>query len=337
MSNLIIILGHCDTSEKLKILRENINTLKLETEFDILLSSSHPVPIDIQSKVNYFLYSDNNPMLYWPERGLINEWWFTTGNGLKQTLRSIHPDHGFGVFQQILNSSNYSLPLDYTHYSIINYDINLTSEVKEAINSYKEYTVLTSFHQQRNGNIVFPSLIFNILDKKSLKSINSLVNRKIYTDGIRLVNSKTHEISYKDFNDAESYWEHLTSNFRHSNLPTPVIDLIATTIEINILPEYYPFEAFHSVNNHQDFDPINPEDSELNPPRFIIYNNNNNEEVTVYFNNKSFTTTQYYDIIDLPSELYNLTLKYKEEIIDLLPLTHQRVTRSIKIENANEK
>ena len=332
MSNLIIILGHCDTPEKLKILRKNIDILKLETEFDILLSSSHPIPIDIQSKVDYFIYSNNNPILYWPERGLINEWWFTTGDGFKQTLRSIHPDHGFAVFQQILNSSNYSLPLDYTHYSIINYDINLTSEVKEAINSYKEYTVLTSFHQQINKNIVFPSLIFNILDKKSLKSINSLINRKIYTEGIRLVNPKTHEISYKDFIDAESYWEHLTSNFRHTNLPTPVTDLVANQVKINILPDYYPFEAFHSVNNHQDFDPVDPEDSELNPPRFIIYKNSNNEEVTVYFNDKSFTTTQYYDVINLPTELYNLTLKYKEEIIDLLPLTHQRVTRSIKIE-----
>lgn len=332
MSNLIIILGHCDTPKKLKILEENIDILKSETGFDILLSSSYPIPIDIQSKVNYFLYSNNNPVLYWPERGLINEWWFTTGNGLKYTLRSVNPDHGFAVFQQILNSSNYSLPLDYTHYSIINYDINLTSEVKEAINSYKEYTVLTSLHQQMSGNTVFPSLIFNILDKKSLKSINSLINRKIYVDGIRLVDSKTHEISYKDFNDAESYWEHLISNFRHTNLPTPVTDLVANKIRINILPEYYPFEAFHSVNNHQDFDKVFPENDEWNPPRFIIYNNSNNEEVTVYFNNKSFTTTQLYDIIDLPTELYNLTLKYKEEIIDLLPLTHQRITRSIKIE-----
>ena len=168
------------------------------------------------------------------------------------------------------------------------------------------------------------------MDKKSLKSINSLINRKIYTDGIRLVNPKTREISYKDFIDAESYWEHLTSNFRHMNLPNPVTDLVANKVEINILPDYYPFEAFHSVNNHQDFDPIEPENSKWNPPRFIIYNNRNNEEVTVYFNDKSFTTTQYYDIINLPTKLYNLTLKHKEEIIDLLPLTHQRVTRSIK-------
>ena len=69
-NNLIIILSHCDTEEKKEVLINNVNKLK-SNNFDILLVSHIPIPSSIQELVEYFIYDKSNPIINWPERGMV--------------------------------------------------------------------------------------------------------------------------------------------------------------------------------------------------------------------------------------------------------------------------
>ena len=69
-NNLIIILSHCDSKEKIEILTDNIKKLKTQN-FDILLLSHTPIPSHIQQMIEYFIYDKSNPIINWPYRGMV--------------------------------------------------------------------------------------------------------------------------------------------------------------------------------------------------------------------------------------------------------------------------
>ena len=66
-NNLIIITCHCNDSNKLNVLNENIDLLK-SNGFDILLISHISIPFDIQQKVEYYIFDKSNPIIYPPVR-----------------------------------------------------------------------------------------------------------------------------------------------------------------------------------------------------------------------------------------------------------------------------
>lgn len=60
MKSLICISSHCDTEEKISALNDLLNFVD-RSRFDILLSTHIPLSVDIQSKVDYYLYNIKNP------------------------------------------------------------------------------------------------------------------------------------------------------------------------------------------------------------------------------------------------------------------------------------
>ena len=80
MKDLILITAYCPDNNRLEKVRILINQLyHFKDEFDIMLVSHTPIPIDIQNKVNIYLFDEKNPMLTDPD--LINRPWFDPNGG----------------------------------------------------------------------------------------------------------------------------------------------------------------------------------------------------------------------------------------------------------------
>ena len=130
--NLVIIVCYCDTEQKIKLLHNMINQIK--NKFDILVASHSPLPISIQNDIDYLVYDKSNPILKYPERGM--EFWRTIQN---QKISHIMNDYGWTVFNLKKNAITFCQNLDYSHYSFINYDIEITEEVLNTLNNPKDF------------------------------------------------------------------------------------------------------------------------------------------------------------------------------------------------------
>ena len=130
-NNLIIILCHCDTKIKKKILLENIKCLKAKG-FDVMVLSHIPISQTLQNKIEYYIYDKSNPIIHYPYRGMV--FWKTLNfknNPIK--LQNIVGDYGWTAFNQILLAGNLGISLDYEYFSFINYDIKMNDLILESL------------------------------------------------------------------------------------------------------------------------------------------------------------------------------------------------------------
>ena len=117
-ANLAIITSHCDTPDKIDLLKRLIKQLK-NLNIDILLSSHLHLETSIQQEVTYYIYDKDNPILYCPERGRAQ--WFNIMNGKDSVrLESMLPDYGWAAMDQMKKAANFALPLKYDYYSYSN-------------------------------------------------------------------------------------------------------------------------------------------------------------------------------------------------------------------------
>ena len=54
MKKAVIILSHCNTEEKLQVLKNNISKLKSNPNLDIILTSHISLPQEVVDSVEYF-------------------------------------------------------------------------------------------------------------------------------------------------------------------------------------------------------------------------------------------------------------------------------------------
>jgi hypothetical protein len=242
-NNLIIILSHCDTEEKKEVLINNVNKLK-SNNFDILLVSHIPIPSSIQELVEYFIYDKSNPIINWPERGMV--FWQKIGDNIVYRLLNIYPDYGWTALNQILLGGNLGLSLNYNYFSFINYDIQLTDSIIEALKSPVPFltTKVKSIH---DTEVRYPSFLLNIISRKNLKNILPLINKEHYIKDTHL---------WKEggkFRDAEEYWEHLITNFSYTVYPNTIVDSInfdnVKTLFTNNKNNIDKFKIFFQNNN----------------------------------------------------------------------------------------
>ena len=230
-NNLVIILSHCDTEEKKELLEDNIKKLK-SNNFDILLLSHIPIPPNIQESIEYYIYDKSNPIINWPERGMV--FWKKILGDIDYRLQTIYPDYGWTAFNQILLGGNLGLSLSYDYFSFINYDIQLTDSIIETLGNpvpFLTSTVQPAYESKPR----YPSFMLNIINRKNLKAILPIIDKKHYM-------CDTHSWK-KDgkFQSAENYWEHLITNFPHTVYPENIMDLIN-------------FDNFSSMFNYSNTD-----------------------------------------------------------------------------------
>jgi len=216
MKNLAIILSHCDTLEKIDTLKQQIQGLK-NLKIDTLLISHIPLEPSLQKEVAYYIYDQDNPLLYWPEKAL-SCWDKTVGTGvLPIKLTSLLPDYGWTVMDQILKATNFALPLKYDYYSFINYDALLTSELQlYLLDPSRSRCPITVTHSEawfyeNNEHPSSISLIFTMLEHAILSHVNANMSK----DG------------YLEHSVAEEYWYKLLSPYSHFAIPSPAIDTMS--------------------------------------------------------------------------------------------------------------
>lgn len=75
MKDLILVTAYCPDKNRLEKVRVLINQLySFKEEYDVMLVSHTSIPVDIQNKVNVYLFDDKNTIL--TDHDLINKPWF---------------------------------------------------------------------------------------------------------------------------------------------------------------------------------------------------------------------------------------------------------------------
>ena len=237
MKNLVIILSHCDTEGKIKILEDKLESLNM-LGLDTMLLSHCPISTDIQKQVNYFVYDESNPLMYLEggacnvESRAIRAWADIPLGNDKVRITSILPDAGWAVFNKIMKSADLGLPLDYEYYSIINYDMDLKpSFVKELTNIDFDGDILLSWSEQQSKNAIIgkgPGLLFSILKKEAFSKIRQAISKQEYL-------KKDKESNALEYEFAEAYWGFLTKSFNVSFTEEVSTSTINTLKDGNLL------------------------------------------------------------------------------------------------------
>tara|TARA_R110001592_G_scaffold171243_2_gene409491 strand:+ start:2533 stop:3492 length:960 start_codon:yes stop_codon:yes gene_type:complete len=316
-NNLIIILSHCDSKEKIEILTDNIKKLKTQN-FDILLLSHTPIPSHIQQMIEYFIYDKSNPIINWPYRGMV--FWKKILDDTNYRLQTIYPDYGWTAFNQILLGGNLGLSLDYSHFSFINYDIQITDLIITALNNPTSF--LTSKVQPcSESNPRYPSFMLNILNKKNLKALLPLINKEHYM-------CDTHPWKEPSrFKSAEDYWGHLITNFLYTIHPEPIVDLIVfdnpesmfNYSGTNKFKLFFQNNHTHNTIQNDGVSKILLFDIQISNLKLIV---NNEYTDIIKGKNELITLPKIKTIGFIVDDVYtDLTNKYKESIYQTIEYT----------------
>ena len=302
MKNLAIILSHCDTSPKIDVLKQQIELLK-NLEIDTLLISHIPLDPSLQKEVAYYIYDQDNPLLYWPER-VLKCWDKTVGMGtLPIGLTCVVPDYGWTAMDQILKATNFALPLQYDYYSFINYDATLTPELQEYLcNPSRSGCPVTVTHaaQRYDENDKDPtsfSTLFTMLEHTVLSQVGPNINKS----------------DFLKCRVAEDYWRKLLSPYSYFTLPSPVIDTMS--VETEGRPES-PANQNH-FNNH--FKVFFQNGNEPDKPRLTrAYFYKVEDTIQIECNDQTHLIKKA-SVIELPKNVTRLGIWDKDVYCDFLP------------------
>ena len=121
MKELVVILSHADTIDKIEVLSECLSEIKKQG-YKTLISSHIEIPDDIKSEIDYFVYDKENPLIYngeYPNQSHIYMW--QSYPGYNQTY-SVEYNHSYAVLKLIKNSLGVALINGYNKVHFVNYD-----------------------------------------------------------------------------------------------------------------------------------------------------------------------------------------------------------------------
>jgi hypothetical protein len=305
MDNLTIIISHCDTPDKINLLKKQIKRLK-DLNIDTLLYSHIALEVSIQQAVTYYIYDTDNPVIYWPERSL--HLWLEYGKKDEDSVRleAMFPDHGWTVLDQIKKASTFALPLKYNYYSFINYDILLTPELEFFLVSPSDtpHSVIVDpgvdIDQvtHRNGG---RGLIFTVIRQDVLEKINARINKSDY---LKAMGDERFSVSAI----AETYWGQLLSPYDCFVLPDGV-EASIRTLSGNQNRFNDNFKVFFQNGNMPD---------EPHLTKAFFYNIKDNTSIKIQCNDQSYLIEKT-STIDLPTNVTKLGFFDNGAYCDFLP------------------
>ena len=154
MSEIVAILSHADTTDKIEILKKCLFEMKKQN-YKVLLSSHIEVPDDIKEQLDYFVYDKENPLILnreFPNMAHIHIW--QNYPGYNQTY-SLDYNHSYAVLKLIKNSLAIANINGYEKIHFVNYDyvlyddyiLKTHSESLEKVDLYSYY--YDKFEQSR--------------------------------------------------------------------------------------------------------------------------------------------------------------------------------------------
>lgn len=164
-----LIQSYCNTPEKIQALQVTLNKLK-ELEIDTCLFSSVLLPEDIVNQVKYYIFSEENPVLHYPEKA-FNFWlwhFYKANPHRKFYMNKMFSDYGWTVLNQTQIMSSFIKNLDYEWFYLVNYDLDFDDTV---VNNILNPTSTKLFKHKKHVTIFDGTLIFAVLQKPQLEII----------------------------------------------------------------------------------------------------------------------------------------------------------------------
>lgn len=170
MSNKVaLIQSYCNTPEKVQALESTIEKLKF-FDIDTCLFSSVELPKEIKCKVNFYIHSEENPVLHYPEKA-FNFWlwhFYKSNPDRKFYMNKMFSDYGWTVLNQVQRMSNLLKAFDYEWFYLVNYDLDIDEIVSKHL---REPEATTLFKHKKHVTLFNGTLIFAVLQKSQLETI----------------------------------------------------------------------------------------------------------------------------------------------------------------------
>jgi hypothetical protein len=176
MKKIALITSFCNTEEKLKVLYDNIKTIK-DLGLDVMVFSHFYLPKNINNIIDYTIISKENPLIIWPEKGII-QWQLIPYNNFSIHMSIANSDYGYAVLNQIKRMASLALSMDYDSFFVVDYDLNITDYVKNILLDNKK----NSFFPSKNtrDEIWGIGLRLISLDRKHLTRFKNLITKENY-------------------------------------------------------------------------------------------------------------------------------------------------------------
>lgn len=130
MRECFLLLAHCDSEKRLSCLSNSLDFL-ITTGIDICVFSSLPVPIDLQNKIKYYIYDNENPIFDISIK-TQSRWRTDLRSNIKMTLN--RGDPGFALALKYKKAFEFLSPLyDIIHmadYDIVFKDVSFLNEIR---------------------------------------------------------------------------------------------------------------------------------------------------------------------------------------------------------------
>jgi hypothetical protein len=194
MKDLILITAYCPDDDRETILRNLVTSLKeYKDNFDLMIVSHTPIPIDIQKKVDVCIYDKKNEILY--DWDLLNQPWFIPeGNSRIQSSFLSKKNTHLAIWRLMILGFANAKNLGYSKVHHIEYDceINEISEFVENGNLLNENNSVVYMDNQKNtAPVMFGSFQSYFIPKIDDLLIN--LNEEKIKDLIRNSISKSPE------------------------------------------------------------------------------------------------------------------------------------------------
>ena len=179
MRKLVLISSHCDTPDRLKILKTNLEILK-NIDVKILLYSTVNLSEDITNSVDYYFFNRFNPV---KEYKSLLFWSNVSCNGKNIKLCRFWQDTALASVTQMKYLVQLSDILDFDLFYFTLYDLVYTNDVIDFIKNKNEERFFT-FRTSENGNLIENNCAMQVfsLNKVNVTNINKLFDVNKLTD-----------------------------------------------------------------------------------------------------------------------------------------------------------
>lgn len=299
MKKLALISTYCNTWDKLNALYNTLIKLK-ELGIDSLVYSPLPLPSEITNVSNFVFITKENPIIHWPERGMIH---WKDINNQRSTL--ILSDYGWASIYQYKKLMELGSNFDYDYYFPLIYDLNLDTEVTKILNTPHKKMFFPS-DKSKSSKV---GGIFMSLSKENLNKLFPLINKQHYLEVCR-------------GSIAEKYIEFLCDSINGEVNPHITTDMMDEhgNINFNILPLTYPFKL--AINQ--------------NPAKFLFYGlSDENLKITIAIDNLYYdfdiNSKKNFINFDKIDNFQSVILYYNQKPIDLTSyFTSKELIRLLK-------
>ena len=215
MKKLALIGTFCHNQEQLDTLKDTILEWKKLNVDTLVLSPLH-LPEDIIKLCDYYFYTKDNPLLHWPQKGMLFQY------GINNiTFNKITPDYGWARLFQMKKLAEIASTYDYDIFYQTEYDLLIDDYVKGFVNNNTSNIITRRINPKNKNDIFAASLHFIALNKENLIKVKNYTTLERYLENDTIV-AEGHALMWSEkFNipiDQEGYIIDTYNNFNNFNM-----------------------------------------------------------------------------------------------------------------------